>query len=79
MGVWRTSFSVSGSPERGAFSPGGAATAGLEFRVPINHNSWAPASHLELGYHIGTAADFDELGSPSNQGAVFRRGLGARF
>ena len=65
--------------ERGAFSPGGAATAGLEFRVPINHNSWALASHLELGYHIGTAADFDELGSLSNQGVVFRWGLGARF
>ena len=62
-----------------AFSPAGAATAGVEFRVPINHNSWAIASSLELGYHIGTNANFDELGSLSNQGMIFRWGLGTRF
>ncbi len=65
--------------QRSAFSPGGAAAGGLEFRVPMNHNEWALATHAELGYHIGTRASFDELGSLGNRGLVFRWGLGARF
>ena len=65
--------------QRSAFSPGGAATGGVEFRIPIRHNEWALASHLELGYQLGTKADFDELGSLTNRGLVFRWGLGARF
>jgi hypothetical protein len=65
--------------QRGAFSPAGAATGGLEFRVPFHHNEWALASHLELGYQLGTRSSFDELGSLTNRGVVFRWGLGVRF
>jgi hypothetical protein len=62
-----------------AFSPAGAATGGLDFRIPFNKGAWAIASYLELGYHVGTKASFDELGSLSNRGMLFRWGLGARF
>jgi len=62
-----------------AFSPGAAATAGLDFRIPIKQGAWALASYLELGYHIGTKANFDELGTLSNRGMIFRWGLGTRF
>jgi hypothetical protein len=65
--------------EYSAFDPAGAATGGVEFRVPINHNEWAIASHMELGYQLGTAAQFDELGSLLNRGLIFRWGVGARF
>jgi hypothetical protein len=65
--------------ERGAFSPGAAATAGVDFRVPFNEGAWALSSHLELGYHLATPASFDELGTLLNRGLVFRWGLGARF
>ena len=65
--------------QRATFNPGGLASAGVEFRIPIRHTSWALASHLELGYHIATPSDFDELGSLTNRGLVFRWGLGVRF
>ncbi len=65
--------------QRSAFSPGGAAAGGVEFRIPMNHNEWALATHAELGYHLATRAGFDELGSLGNRGLVFRWGLGARF
>ena len=65
--------------QRTALSPGAAALGGLDFRIPINHGAWAIASHLELGYHIATPASFDELGSLSNRGLVFRWGTGVRF
>jgi hypothetical protein len=65
--------------QRSAMSFGGAATGGLDFRVPFNQGAWALSSHVELGYHLGTAANFEELGSLSNRGLLFRWGLGARF
>jgi hypothetical protein len=65
--------------ERSAFDFGGAATGGLDFRIPIKQGAWALASYLELGYQYATPASFGELGAMTNRGLLFRWGLGARF
>ena len=64
---------------RTAFAPGAQATGGVEFRIPISHNTWALASHVELGYQYAIPSSYDELGSLAKRGLVFKWGLGARF
>lgn len=65
--------------ERAAFSMGGLAAGGLDFRVPFAQDRYAVASYLELGYQILSPSDFAELGSLKNRGLAFRWGMGFRF
>jgi len=62
-----------------AVAVGGLAVAGVELRIPKGNAPFTLAWHIEAGYGLTSALDFERTGDMTPRGFVLRSGVGVRF